>query len=214
MRTVLFLSLLLAGTAFSQSKSELKAQVASYQQRLDSMNLVLEKTQRINDSLSSEIRKKENSLKDKQATLDYRTRELEVLNTQIESLKSPKKEEPVYKLPKVSRKDNPFGTGGGNGSGNSGKKTGDDNGVSRRLIKNPDVSKLFSKESCTIVFLITVDQNGEILGIPEVNRAWTTTSDEELIKKVSELVKSQAKYNPVKWEGNTEMSISIRVYPD
>lgn len=61
MRIGLFLSLLISGTAFSQSKSDLKVQVASYQQRLDSMNLVLEKTQHINDSLSSEIQHDDHS---------------------------------------------------------------------------------------------------------------------------------------------------------
>lgn len=209
MRTLLFFSLLIAGTTFSQSKKDLKAQVVSYQQRLDSMNLTLEKTQRINDSLSSEIQQKENALKNKQATLDKQTRELEILNIQIENLKA--SDQTGIKLPKL-RDDGPFTNGGGNGSGNERASLGNDN--HRYLIKKPDFSALSSEESCKIVFRVIVDENGEIIGIPVVIRSSTTTSDEVLIKKASALVKSQAKYNPFKkGAGNTEETILIRINP-
>lgn len=178
------------------------------------MNLVLEKTQRINDSLSSEIQQKENALKNQQATLDKRTRELEILNIQIENLKSSKQEKPSSKLPKMPRDNmNPFTNDGGNGSGNEGNRMGDDHN-DRYLIKRPHVSALFPEESCTIVFQVSVDEKGEILGIPAVVRVSTTASDQVLIKKVSALVKSQAKYNPVKGAANTKKTISIQVKPN
>ncbi len=213
MKIALFFSLLIAGITFGQSKSDLKAQVVSYQQRLDSMNLVLEKTQHINDSLSSEIKQKENALKNKQATLDYRTKELEDLNFQIENLKSSKKEEPISKIRPPNT--NPFGTGGGNGSGNGSHTLGDDNGDGGRyLIKKPNTSAISSEESCRIVFQVMVDENGEIIGIPTVSKINTTTSDQVLIQKISAIIKSQAKYNPVKGAPNKEEIITIRINPN
>lgn len=214
MKTLLFLSVLIAGTTFGQSKKDLKAQVVSYQQKLDSMNLVIEKTQHINDSLSNEIRQKERALTDKQSTLDYRTKELEILQSQMETQQSSKQEAPASKLAKIPRdNNNPFTNGGGgNGSGNERASLGNDN--HRYLIKKPDFSALSSEEFCKIVFRVIVDQNGEIIGIPAVIRSSTTTSDEVLIKKASALVKSQAKYNPLKkGAGNTEETILIRINP-
>ncbi|MDF3028398.1 MAG: hypothetical protein K0S23_2705 [Fluviicola sp.] len=211
MKTLLFLSLLITGTTFSQSKKDLKAQVASYQQRLDSMNLVLEKTQRINDSLSSEIRQKENALKTKQAALDKKTKELEILNAQVESFKASKQESPSPKFPKAPR-NNPFSNDGGNGSGDGGSQLGTDN--YRHLINDLDVSGIHSKESCTLAFRVNVGKNGEIIGAPAVIRERTTTSNEVLIKKVSALIKSQAKYSSIKGIGNTEETIFIRLKSD
>lgn len=219
MKTLLFFSLLIAGTAFSQSKKDLIAQVASYKQRLDSMNLALEKTQHLNDSLSNEIKQKEQALKDKQATLDYRTKELEILNVQIENLKSSKKEDPTPapKLPKIAKpQDNPFGNYDRDRlerDHSLGKDDGDGRG--RYLINKPDVSAISSEESCKIVFQVIVDENGRILGTPEVIRASTTTSDQVLIKKVSATVKSQAKYNPAKkGTANMKMIIPILINPN
>ena len=218
MKTGLFLLLLITGTAFGQSKKELKAQVASYQQKLDSTNLALEKTQRINDSLSGEIQQKENALKTKQAAIETKTKELEIikvqiesLNSQIENLKSSKKEEPAAKLPKLKpRDDNPFGTGGGNGSGNRSHLIGNDD--ARHLIKHPETSGISSKEACRLVFQVVVDENGEVVGMPTVNKTNTTTSDAVLIQKVSAIIKSQAKYNPLKkGSQNTTETIIIQI---
>lgn len=215
MKILLVFSLLVAGTTFGQSKKDLKAQVASYQQRLDSINLVLEKWQHVNDSLSSEIQQKDQVLKDKQATLDYRTKEVETLNVQIENLKLSKKEEPAPKLPKppINRSD-PFGNYDRNPSKRDhsfGKDNGDGN---RYLVTKPNISAISSETSCKIVFQVIVDENGEIIGAPIVIREKTTTSDEVLIKKVSAVVKSQAKYNPIKGAANTKTTISILVNPN
>jgi hypothetical protein len=221
MKTELFFSLLITGTAFSQSKKDLKAQVASYQQKLDSTNLVLEKTQRSNDSLSSGIWQKENALQNKQAALETKTKELEIikvqiesLNIQIENLKSSQKEEPAAKLPKMKpRDDNPFGTGGGNGSGNRSHLIGNDN--ARHLIKYPETRGISSKEACRLVFQVVVNENGEIIGMPAVIKTNTTTSDTVLIQKVSAIIKSQAKYNPLKkGSQNTTETIVIQIKPN
>lgn len=210
-RILLFIPLLIAGTAFGQSKKDLQAQVVSYQQKLDSINRVLEETRRINDSLSNEIRQKERDLADKQSTLDYRTKELETLQSQMETQQSSKQEPPASKLTKTRNNTNPFANSGLNSSGGERASLGNDN--HRYLIKQPDVSALSSEKSCEIVFRVMVAENGEILEIPVVIRSMTTTSDEALIQKVSKLVKSQAKYNPLKGVGNSEETILIRIKP-
>lgn len=213
MRILLFIPLLIAGASFGQSKKDLQAQVVSYQQKLDSINLVLEKTRRINDSLSNEIRQKERDLTDKQSTLDYRTKELETLQRQMETQQSSKQEPPASKLPKNQNNTGPFANSGLNRSGDRSHLLGNDN--ARFLIKKPEVTGIGSKESCRIVFQVIVDQNGEIVGTPELNKASTTTSDAGLIKKVSALVKAQAKYNPLKkGSQNTTETIIIQIKPN
>jgi len=193
MKTGLFLLLLITGTAFGQSKKELKAQVASYQQKLDSANLALEKTQHINDSLSGEIQQKENELKTKQAFIDKATKKLESLKGQIERLKSSKEKDSLSKLHEIPP-DRHLD-------------------VRRFLIKRPDVSAIASKKSFTMMFMVVIDEKGDVVGTPKLMRSSTTTTDQVLIKKVSALVKSQAKYNADKGAPNRSMSIAIPIHP-
>lgn len=194
MKTGLFLLLLITGVAFGQSKKELKAQVASYQQKLDSANLALEKTQRINDSLSGEIQQKENELKTKQAVIDKASKKLESLKAQIERLKSSKEKDSLSKLHEIPR----------------------DRHIDFRrfLIKSPDVSAISSKKSCTILFRVIIDEKGDVIETPKVIKSSTTTTDQVLIKKVAALVKSQAKYNSDKGAANRPISIVIRIHPN
>ncbi len=194
MKTGLFFLLLITGTTFGQSKKELKAQVATYQQKLDSTNLVLEKTQHINDSLSSEIRQQENALKDKQAVIDKATKKLESLKAQIERLKSSKEKDSLPKLREIPGDGRLY--------------------VRRFLIKRPDASSISSKKKCSIVFMVIVDEKGDVIGTPKLMKSSTTTTDQKLIEKVSALVKSQAKYNSDKGARNIAMSINIPIHPN
>lgn len=193
MKTGLFFLLLFTGTAFGQSKKELKSQVASYQQKLDSTNLALKKTQHINDSLSSEIRQKENALKNKQDTLDKAIKKLKILNAKIETLKSSKEKDSLSKFREIPP-DSHFD-------------------VRRFLIKRPDVSAITSKKSFSMMFMVVIDEKGDVIGTPRLMRSSTTTTDQVLIKKVAALVKSQAKYNSDKGAPNKSMTIAIPIHP-
>jgi len=116
---------------------------------------------------------------------------------------------------------NPFGNGGsGNVAGNGNRtepflegQSGPGNGApnNRYLIQKPDTRDIQCDETCELAFIVTVNELGEIVGEPILDKSGTTTTDSVLIKKVLTLVKEQTKYSPMKGAGNLKKTIRVKL---
>jgi hypothetical protein len=106
------------------------------------------------------------------------------------------------------------------GSGaSSNKKNGvgepaKENEIKRFYISTPNLSKIKNDEFCKISFKISADANGNVISA-RVTSSGTTTTNQELINQVREIVKSELKYNKV--DPNTPVFsdlISIAIHPN
>ncbi|MFN5982833.1 MAG: hypothetical protein ACK479_05160 [Fluviicola sp.] len=127
--------------------------------------------------------------------------------------------------------ENPFA---GTGGTNSHKEPGRDHGngsakcygselrfydkdtlsIKRYYVSIPNTSNIKNEEFCKISFKASVDANGDIISV-RVNSYGTTTTNQELINQVREIVKSELKYNKV--DPNTPLFsdlISITIQPN
>lgn len=109
--------------------------------------------------------------------------------------------------------DNPFGGGGakkGNGSGIFGKDQGTGSGVgegngengvgggsgggARKKLTNLNPEDIQSNETCTIVFYVFINAEGNVVRA-DLDKSKTTTTNASLIEKLKDLVKKQIKYD-------------------
>jgi hypothetical protein len=72
----------------------------------------------------------------------------------------------------------------------------DTNAVKRFYVSFPNTGKILNEEFCKISFKASVDANGDIISI-RVNSSGTTTTNQELINQVRDVVKAELKYNKV-----------------
>ncbi len=118
--------------------------------------------------------------------------------------------------------DNPFATGGINGTKYHGSTTeavrdeqdGDPKSaekVKRQLIEFPNTHNIASDENCKIVLSVLVDPDGNIVGSPTLVKSGSTTNDMAMINQVISAVKNQAKFNKANTTKNTKELIVIRV---
>lgn len=126
----------------------------------------------------------------------------------------------------TQQSNNPFGGGSsdsGNGSGNNGpfgtstgpgSGTGEGNGgggnVKRTLVKIPSVDDLRSNVDVTITLKVTIDPEGNVLYAQNVKGS-TTTTNQILINKVINRVKSGAKYNKAPGSGLMTVSLPVTI---
>lgn len=103
----------------------------------------------------------------------------------------------------------PFGTSTGPGSGN-GEGTGGGSSVKRTLVKIPSVDDLRSNVDVTITLKVTIDPEGNVLYAQNVKGS-TTTTNQILINKVINRVKSGAKYNKAPGSGLMTVSLPITI---
>jgi hypothetical protein len=90
----------------------------------------------------------------------------------------------------------------------------DTNAVKRFYVSLPNTGEIKNEEFCKISFKASVDANGDIISV-RVNSSGTTTTNQELINQVRDVVKSQLKYNKV--DPNTPLFsdiISITIQPN
>lgn len=86
--------------------------------------------------------------------------------------------------------------------------------IKRYYISIPNTSNIKNEEFCKISFKTSVDANGDIISV-RVNSYGTTTTNQELINQVRDIVKSQLKYNKV--DPNTPVfsdNITIVIQPN
>lgn len=103
----------------------------------------------------------------------------------------------------------PFGTSTGPGAGN-GDGTGGGGSVKRTLVKIPSVDDLRSNVDVTITLKVTIDPEGNVLYAQNVKGS-TTTTNQILINKVINRVKSGAKYNKAPGSGLMTVSLPITI---
>lgn len=128
-----------------------------------------------------------------------------------------------------SKNPSPFsGTGGKNGDKGQGT-FGDDEGVgsgkgnglngsggfgrngSRKLIRRPNTVDIQSDETCKIYLSIKIDEFGNVVGTPLVNRELTTTQSTDIITQVIQKVKSEAKYSEALGSPVEKVTVIIEV---
>lgn len=83
----------------------------------------------------------------------------------------------------------------------------------RELIKTPNFSEIVVPELCKVSLKVKIDENGDVVELPIVSMAQTTTSDPEVIKKVKEIVYQQAKYSPLKGSDIVTVFLIIKLRP-
>jgi hypothetical protein len=216
MKILIITLLLIPFTGQTQSKKELRAEVSKYLVLSASLESDLRKQTAVSDSLrirtirlEEQILILEKSMKEYRNSITEYTEEISRLEEELDNCMS--KGKPVTPPKTKKPESNPFGgTGGGGGRlGNDNQPFGDGNGdgkgwgkgsgdTGRTRISNPDFSTISSNETCYIHYTIFVDDSGNVVGEPELNTEKTTTTDQELIKKVTEKVKSEVKYSPNK----------------
>ena len=103
----------------------------------------------------------------------------------------------------------PFGTSTGPGTG-SGDGTGGGGSIKRTLVKIPSVDDLRSNVDVTITLKVTIDPEGNVLYAQNVKGS-TTTTNQILINKVINRVKSGAKYNKAPGSGLMTVSLPITI---
>lgn len=103
----------------------------------------------------------------------------------------------------------PFGTSTGPGSG-TGSGTGGGGNVKRTLVKIPSIDDLRSNVDVTITLKVTIDPEGNVLYAQNVKGS-TTTTNQILINKVINRVKSGAKYNKAPGSGLMTVSLPITI---
>ncbi len=108
-----------------------------------------------------------------------------------------------------SGNEGPFGTSTGPGSG-TGSGTGGGGNVKRTLVKIPSIDDLRSNVDVTITLKVTIDPEGNVLYAQNVKGS-TTTTNQILINKVINRVKSGAKYNKAPGSGLMTVSLPITI---
>ncbi len=63
----------------------------------------------------------------------------------------------------------------------------------RKMVKTPDWNSLQVEATCTVHFLLEVDNMGHVINV-RINEAKTTTRDQNLLDKLVEKVKSEVLY--------------------
>jgi Na+-translocating ferredoxin:NAD+ oxidoreductase RnfG subunit len=90
----------------------------------------------------------------------------------------------------------------------------DSNSIKRFYIATPNTRNIKNEEFCKISFKVIADANGNVISA-RVTSSGTTTTNQELINQVRDVVKSQLKYNKV--DPNTPLFrdiISINIQPN
>lgn len=119
--------------------------------------------------------------------------------------------------------DNPFGTGGENGTTGPGRTVGNStgpgvdgpgsgSGIVRKLVTPPNVDHLEFSERATITFSVTIDAQGNVVRA-DVVYSKTTTNDQLVINKIRNEVLRQAKYNKDPGAALTKVILSVNVAP-
>lgn len=103
----------------------------------------------------------------------------------------------------------PFGSSTGTGTGD-GDGSGKGGNVKRVLVKIPNVDDLRSNVDITITLKVTIDPEGNVLYAQNVKGS-TTTTNQILINKVINRVKSGAKYNKAPGSGLMTVSLPIKI---
>lgn len=86
-----------------------------------------------------------------------------------------------------------LGPGNGNGKGN-GLGEGDGSGSGPRTrVNNLNMAGIRSNHDCTVAMKLSVNAEGNVVAVEVI--AGTTTSDQQLISKITSAVKQQIKYN-------------------
>jgi hypothetical protein len=123
----------------------------------------------------------------------------------------------------VTQSNDPFGSGGDNGDtgqgstfGNSqGTGTGGDgngSGIVRKRITTPIFDHLESSERATIVLVVTIDAQGNVVSAT-CNKSKTTTTNQILINRVIKEVRKQVKYNKDPGAPLTKLPLSLNITP-
>lgn len=127
-------------------------------------------------------------------------------------------EENPFGSPKSSN--NPFGSGGGTGdtygygSGTDGSGTGTGTGsgpsTSRILVRDVSELNVHTDVDVVIQLKLIIDQDGNVRGAQNL-KSGTTTTDQVIINKVINAVKSQVKYNKAPGAGLQKMRHTVRI---
>lgn len=80
----------------------------------------------------------------------------------------------------------------------------------RFLIAKPQTNDIKTAETCKIVYIVEVDASGQVVAQPKCKTSQTTTTDQELIGKVANLVYHETRYNKV--EGATNQLLTLTIY--
>lgn len=97
------------------------------------------------------------------------------------------------------------GTGEGNGTNGTGGGTG---GGARKKLTNLDPDDIQSNETCTIIFTVFINAEGNVI---RVDLDKTTTTNSVLIEKIKGLVKQQIKYDKRPGTAQQKQSLKISV---
>lgn len=219
-------SIFAIATAFSQSKKELKTQLAKQAVFIDSLLIINQNNAFAIDTLKQKLKVKEQvingqkrQIEDLNSDIAICDRNKEMYQKEYEKLIQEKElQKPKDKLstkkPAENPFANPFGNGGGTGAGNGGKGDGVGPGQgapggNRVLTSRPNPDDIESTEDCQITFLMNIDENGAVVGTPGIVKAKTTTTNAELISKATKLVKEQAKYSAEKGASTVKKELRI-----
>lgn len=186
-------------------------------------------------SQQKQIKNLEYSNTEYSRTVDKQTKEISRLEEQLDICISKEKQvvQPKTNKPETNpfggsakgngnaQNDDSFGTnirkgggGSGTGSGKGGKLGNNDNGsepTSRMMIIGPKTSNLKSDQDCNIVFSIVIDATGNVVGTPTVDMSRTTTLNQELIHKVSGIVKEEVRYTKSSGAKNITKTITVHI---
>lgn len=238
--TLIFIISLSTFSCWSQSKKELRLELQKANEKTDSLNKVLEAAknsfQKRTDSLQlviDETQKRLNAqyqfTKTQEESINKCTSRNASLRSENEQLRESLRQtqnKPSTKTKKEAT--DPFSSGGGKGNGNvNAYGIGNDNGeggsgigpgnnlkkresIKRRvLIAKPDFSEIKVQTNCKIVFTFLINPEGKIVSQPMCDKSLSTTNDEALIKKVADKLMLDAQYNKSDTSVNEKITITI-----
>lgn len=123
---------------------------------------------------------------------------------------------------------NPFGTGGGStqgqgagvfgrdegayrGGGDGADGSGGGNSSGERIrLSNINTEGLEFNQTCTIVLKLTINSEGKVIRTENISGR-TTTTDQRIINQISELVKSQIRYNKKPGAGIEKIALTLNI---
>ncbi len=123
----------------------------------------------------------------------------------------------------TTQSNDPFGSGGNNGTtgpggafeGSNGPGVGgpgSGTGIERKRLNDPDIDHLESSEYATIMLIVTIDAQGNVIGAV-CNKSGTSTTNQILINRVISEVKKQVKYTKDPGASPAKVSLTVKITP-